>query len=100
MHTKGTKSKALIAVVSLLIAVPLLQGWGFWAHKRINYMAVFTLPPEMFGFYKKHITHLSEHAVDADVRRYVTADEASRHYIDLDNYGTFPFDSLPRKWND
>ncbi len=27
--------------------------WGFFGHKRINRMAVFTLPPEMMVFYKK-----------------------------------------------
>ena len=31
------------------------KSWGFYGHKKINRMAVFTLPPEMLGFYKKHI---------------------------------------------
>jgi hypothetical protein len=26
--------------------------------------------------------------------------EAQRHFIDLDHYGPYPFDSLPRKWED
>ncbi len=74
------------------------QSWGFYGHKRINRMAVFTLPPEMFGFYKKHIEYITEHAVDPDKRRYGIPEEAPRHYIDIDHYGIRPFDSVPRFW--
>lgn len=62
-------------------------------------MAVFTLPPEMLGFYKKHIEFLTEHAVDPDKRRYAVEEEAARHYIDIDHYGASAFDSVPRSWN-
>jgi hypothetical protein len=75
-------------------------AWGFYAHQRINYYAVFLLPPEMIILYKPNIIFLSEHAVDPDKRRYVVADEGPRHYIDIDKYGIYPYDSLPRKWPD
>ena len=52
------------------------QAWGFYGHKRINRMAVFTLPPEMIGFFKKHIEFVSEHSVDPDKRRYANKVEA------------------------
>ena len=74
--------------------------WGFYAHKRVNRYAVFTLPEELVGFYKKHIDHLTEHAVDADKRRYSIKEEAPRHYIDIDHYGENPFQEMPRKWTD
>ncbi|MBC8510666.1 MAG: S1/P1 Nuclease [Cryomorphaceae bacterium] len=74
--------------------------WGFYAHKRVNRYAVFTLPEELVGFYKKHIDHLTEHAVDADKRRYAIKEEAPRHYIDIDHYGENPFQEMPRKWTD
>jgi hypothetical protein len=74
--------------------------WGFYAHKRVNRYAVFTLPEELVGFYKKHIDHLTEHAVDADKRRYAIKEEAPRHYIDIDHYGENPFQEMPRKWRD
>lgn len=74
-------------------------SWGFFAHKRINQMAVFTLPPEMIGFYKKHIDFITEHAVDPDKRRFRSEEEAPRHYIDIDHFGLSPFDSMPAKWN-
>lgn len=74
--------------------------WGFWGHQRINKMALFTLPEDLFGYYKPYVDYVSQHAVDPDKRRYAVKDEAPRHYIDLDHYGTAPFNNLPRKWND
>ncbi len=73
-------------------------SWGFFAHQKINRMAVFTLPSEMIGFYKKHIEYISQHAVDPDRRRNMSANEAPRHYIDIDHYGQYPFDSVPHWW--
>ena len=74
--------------------------WGFYAHKKINNFAVFLLPPPMLVLYKPNIDFITEHAVDPDMRRYAVAEEGARHFMDIDHYGTFPFDSLPRKWND
>lgn len=74
--------------------------WGFYAHRKINYHAVFLLPPEMMVLYKPAIGFLEEHAVDPDKRRYAVPEEGPRHYIDIDHYGIYPFDSLPRKWDD
>lgn len=74
--------------------------WGFYAHQKINYLAVFLLPPEMMVLYKPHIDFLSEHAVDPDKRRYAVPREGPRHYIDIDHYGKHPFPDLPRKWQD
>lgn len=70
--------------------------WGFFAHRRINRLAVLTLPPEMMVFFKPNIDWIADHATDPDMRRYSITFEAPRHYIDLDNYGEPPFESLPR----
>ena len=53
----------------------------------------------MMVLYKPNIEFLTEHAVDPDKRRYAVAEEGSRHFIDIDYYGHFPFDSLPRNWD-
>ena len=81
----------------------ILKKWGFFGHKKINRMAVFTLPPEMIGFYKHNIDYLTDHAVDPDKRRYAVKGEAERHYIDIDHYakkGDDPFKIMPHKWTD
>lgn len=74
--------------------------WGFWAHKRINRLAVFRLPVEMQYFYKSNIDYLTENAVNPDKRRYAVVGEAERHFIDLDVYGDSALSVLPRFWND
>ena len=98
--------KAMVLIAALLVVWPFILredagAWGFYGHKRINRMACFTLPPKMFGFYKRHIDFISDHAVDPDRRRYANPDEAARHYIDIDHYaplGTDPFTAVPREW--
>ncbi|REJ84840.1 MAG: S1/P1 Nuclease [Bacteroidetes bacterium] len=90
--------KLVFIFIILMIPVHECLAWGFWAHKRINYLACFTLPEPLFGFFRKHIEYLSEHAVDADKRRHSDVNEAPRHYIDLDKYGANPLDSVPRVW--
>ncbi|MGB3619510.1 MAG: zinc dependent phospholipase C family protein [Catalinimonas sp.] len=81
---------------------PLAPGhaWGFWAHRLINRLAVFTLPPELMHFYKEHIDYLTSHAVDPDRRRYAVEGEAPRHYIDIDVYGDSAIFTMPRRWQD
>jgi hypothetical protein len=90
--------KKCALVVILILGCTRSFGWGFYAHQLINYYAVFLLPPEMMVLYKPNILFLSEHAVDPDKRRYAVAEEGPRHYIDMDRYGKYPFDSLPRLW--
>ncbi len=77
-----------------------VKAWGFFAHQLINELAIYALPPELFEFYKQHVSYLKAHAVDPDKRRYINPKEASRHYIDLDYYEhASPIDSLPRTYS-
>lgn len=83
----------------LLLCQQGAYGWGFFGHRKINYLAVFLLPPEMMVLYKPNISFLEEHSVDPDKRRYAIPNEAPRHYIDIDRYGTYPYEALPRRWD-
>lgn len=76
------------------------NAWGFFAHRRINRLAVFTLPPQMMLLYKANIEFITEHATDPDKLRYVLKEEGAHHYIDIDHYGIYPWDNLPRRWNE
>jgi hypothetical protein len=89
-----------ILLVVFLLMPDLSFSWGFYSHKRINRMAVFSLPADMFPFYKINIEQITELAVQPDKRRYAVKGEAPCHYIDLDHYGDSPIDSIPRFWND
>ncbi len=90
----------LMLFLAIIFCSSALLPWGFFGHRRINRMAVFTLPPEMIGFFKENIEFITEHAVDPDKRRYATRHEAVRHYIDIDHWGTYPFPEVPRNWTD
>lgn len=94
-------------LVYLLVAIFLMSGlfsftemgspdWGFFGHRKINRMAVFTLSPDLIKFYKKNIEFVTQHAVDPDKRRYATKYEFARHYIDIDHWGKAPFDNVPK----
>lgn len=98
MLKKGVIVLLTVLVVFFLLPKQSSQSWGFYGHKRINRMAVFTLPPEMVTFYKTHIEFITNHAVDPDKRRYGVEGEAERHYIDIDHYGEHAFDSVPKFW--
>jgi len=100
-------TKYILSLIFICIVISFFQettySWGFFGHKKINKMAVFTLPPEMIKFYKKNIEYITEHAVDPDKRRYAIEGEAPRHYIDIDHYvhsGEDPFEVVPKKWFD
>ena len=86
-------------IISLLIVI-ICSSWGFFAHRRINRIAVFTLPKAMAGFYEANIDFITEHAIDADKRRYVDSLEAPHHYLNADHYGKRPFMKIPLKWKD
>lgn len=90
--------KFCFTLVTLLIASPCFC-WGFFAHRMINHLAIFLLPPEMMVLYKPNIEFITEHAIDPDRRRYAVPGEAPRHYIDINNYGDYPFTELPRDWD-
>jgi len=92
--------KFLFITYSFFLIALNCSAWGFWAHRKINHQAVFTLPPSMIGFYKSHIDYLTTHAIDPDKRRYINKTEAPHHYISIDHYGEHPFDSIPLFWKD
>ncbi len=94
-----------IVFILLLLTIPIFSrckadAWGFFSHRKINRLAVFTLPPELIGFYKKNIQYLTEKAVNPDMRRYISKTEAPRHYIDIEAYGDSALYKMPRFWNE
>jgi hypothetical protein len=77
-----------------LLLLPLLFGsvspacaWGFYGHRLLNRLAVYTLPPEMLPFFKANIDYLTNNATRPDSRRTVVPTEAPRHFLDVDAYG-------------
>lgn len=96
MHPLNTKLLSALLCLVLFSSFMIIDDWGFFSHRRINRLAVFTLPVELIPFYKRHIEYITKEAVSPDKRRYVVTTEGIRHYIDLDNWGIAPFNNLPR----
>jgi hypothetical protein len=61
-----------------------VYSWGFHSHRLINRYAVFSLPHQMLGFYKKNIEYLTEHSIDPDKISRVNHEESHKHYIYVD----------------
>ncbi len=92
----------LISSLAFVFIVPIkLEAWGFFAHQRINKMAIFILPAEMMPFYKRHLKYLMENSVKPDMRRGVVPNEAPRHFIDQEVYEKdSALFKMPHFWKD
>src|SRR6195952_531585 len=92
--------KTSARIITGLLLIVLCSSWGFFAHYRINRLAVFILPKAMAGFYKANIGFITEHAISADKKRYVDSTEAPHHFLNADHYGKDPFKHIPHNWYD
>ncbi|HEK19944.1 zinc dependent phospholipase C family protein [Mucilaginibacter sp.] len=92
--------RLLLTFISCTIIITTCCSWGFFAHYRINRLAIFTLPKGMANFYRANIEFITEHAVSADKKRYVDSSEAPHHFFDADHYGKQPFKVMPQHWID
>jgi len=89
-------------VATLLLACLLLPArvlpWGNSAQRLVVNHAVDTLPYELRPFFEANRSFLIQHVNDPlnqlDKRPY----ERQNHFIELDRYGKFPFDALPRSY--
>jgi hypothetical protein len=93
------KRRIILHLLSFVIIL-LCSSWGFFAHYRINRLAVFILPKAMAGFYKANIGFITEHAISADKKRYVDSTEAPHHFLNADHFGKNPFRFIPERWDD
>ena len=87
------------AFAALFLLPSLLLSWGFWAHKAITRQAISVLPAEAKAFFVEHADSISEKSIDPDLWRRHDDKEGNRHFIDIDNYGAYPFADLPRDYN-
>ena len=105
--SKGISSTSIkiwicsLFLVSFSHQPPKSKPWGFVGHKKINELAVYTLPPEMIAFYKANMDYIIENSVLPDKRRYIVKEEGPKHYIDLDHYQNDSLDFqewIPKSW--
>jgi len=92
----------LPGVAALLLAVLLLPGrvlaWGNNAQRLVVNHAVDTLPYDLRPFFEANRTFLIQHVNDTLNQLDKHPNERQNHFIELDRYGKFPFDALPRSY--
>jgi len=85
------------------------QSWGFDAHKKITELAIdLILSIDEFNgidqsklnslkkFLSENRSIIIERCIEPDMIRNEDKEEQFNHFIDIDRYGKYPFDELPR----
>ena len=89
------------AIPVLLLLITLLgSSWGFLVHKTAHQLAVYELPDELRAFFFHHMNYLQYNAPRPDLRREQDSTEASKHFIDREDYGKKAARKMPLKWDD
>jgi hypothetical protein len=91
------KALLLLAIVDLCFPVGGV-AWGTNAQRLIVNHAVDTLPYELRPFFEANRNFLIQHVNDPLLQLDKHPNERQNHFIELDKYGKFPFDSLPRNY--
>jgi len=90
---------AMLLVVSLGLGLPIaIHAWGNNAQRLIVNRAVDTLPYEVRPFFEANRNFLVQHVNDPMNQLDKHPNERQNHFIELDKYGKFPFDALPRNY--
>jgi hypothetical protein len=93
------RAPLLLAVVTMFVLFPqCARAWGGNGHKLIVNQAIDTLPSEIRYFFEANRSFLLQHVTDPLEAIEKTPSERHHHFLYLDKYGRFPFDSLPRSY--
>jgi hypothetical protein len=96
-HAAG--AAAVVVAFSVLVSPSPARGWSANSERLITNKAVETLPPEVRGFFEANSDFFRHHVADPlELLEQKPLTERRNHYLYLDHYGKFPFDSLPRNY--
>lgn len=92
--------RIVAALLMLAVAWPSSSlAWGFEAHKFIAERMIALLPAEIRPIFEKRKAYIVERSVDPDLWRNIFPEEDPNHFVDLDFFGKYPFDELPREYD-
>lgn len=90
----------LLVLLAVTCAPASAHAWGFDAHKTIAEHFIALLPPELRPLFERRKAYIIERSIDPDLWRTVGFDqEPPNHFVDLDHYGKYPFNELPREYD-
>ena len=90
---------AAVLLITLFVPQP-AHAWGFDPHKFIAEQMITLLPAELRPLFEHRKAFVIERSVDPDLWRTVGWEtEDPHHFLDLDFYGKYPFEDLPREYD-
>jgi len=93
------KAGTCLAAALLLLCIPdASYAWGNNAQRLIINHAVDTLPFDARAFFEANRDYFIQHVNDTLKLVDKTPTERNNHFIELDKYGKFPFEALPRSY--
>jgi hypothetical protein len=92
-------TRSLIVSAVLLGIVLVSSSWGFLVHKTTHQLAVYQLPVPLQSFFYTHIDNVVSNSVRPDQRRNSDPTEATKHFIDLEMFGTDAANKMPLEWD-
>jgi len=101
MTTKESHTRAsiLFSFIGLFVLFPQhAQAWGKNGHRLVVNKAIDTLPQDIRPFFESNLALLSQHVTDPLDAIAKAPAERHNHFILLDKYGRFPFETLPRNY--
>ena len=97
-HVRSTGRALLFFAVMGMCLPHGVLAWGNNAQRLIVNHAVDTLPFELRSFFEANRNYLIQHVNDPMNLLDKHPNERQNHFIELDKYGKFPFDTLPRNY--
>jgi hypothetical protein len=96
---RWTRGGAVVFAACLALLLPqLARAWGENAQRLIVNRAVDTVPYELRPFFENNRKYLIDHVDDPLGLIDEHPWERNSHFIELDKYGKFPYDTLPRNY--
>lgn len=94
---RGAASFVTLLLAALFLPRP-ARCWGNNAQRLVVNHAVDTLPYELRPFFEANRNFLIQHVNDPLNQLDKHPNERQSHFIELDRYGKFPFEALPRTY--
>ena len=99
LSTFTRTGQVLLLAVWISLCQPVgLRAWGNNAQRLIVNRAVDTLPYDIRPFFESNRDFFVQHVNDPMNNLDKHPNERQNHFIELDKYGKFPFDALPRNY--
>jgi hypothetical protein len=93
-------AKKVFISVSLIAFWLLISSWGFLVHKTVQQLAIYELPKTIQPFFYQYKDKLVYDAPRPDIRRSHDSTEATKHFIDLEMFGSNAANNMPLNWSD